>query len=52
MAAKIIGMLLELTLSLHHASAKVVIMSRALFGMTRRFELKVPYPKLLMMEGE
>lgn len=52
MAAKMIGMLLELILSLHHANANVEIMSKALLGITRRLELKVPYPKLLIIEGE
>ena len=51
-AAKIIGMLLELILSLHQANANVEMINNALLGMTRRFELKVPYPKLLMMDGE
>ena len=51
-AAKMIGMLLELILSLHQASANVDTINSALFGIVSRFELKVPYPKLLMMEGE
>ena len=46
------GILLELTLSLHQASANVDMINIALFGIVSRFELKVPYPKLLMMEGE
>lgn len=41
-AAKMIGILLELTLSLHQASEKVVIINSALFGIVRRFVLKVP----------
>lgn len=51
-AANIIGILLEFTLSLHQDSVNVVIIKRALFGITNRFELKVPNPKLLMMDGE
>lgn len=51
-AANIIGILLELILSLHHDNVNVVMIKRALFGITSKFELKVPNPKLLMIDGE